>query len=87
MLWQTKLACEYVLKITGLVRPRPEGTANANMPTGAIEVLGQQVEILNEAQTPPFQIEGYTEVGEDVRLRSRVVDLRRPEMQGKDDHP
>ncbi|MGB1270923.1 MAG: aspartate--tRNA ligase [Endozoicomonas sp.] len=74
---------EYVLKVTGFVRPRPEGTANPNMPTGEIEVLGKQVEILNQAQTPPFQIEGYTEVGEDVRLRHRVVDLRRPEMQEK----
>ena len=78
-----KARSEYVLKITGFVRPRPEGTVNANMSTGEIEVLGKQVEILNEAQTPPFQIEGYTEVGEDVRLRSRVVDLRRPEMQEK----
>ncbi len=76
-----KSRSEYVLKITGLVRPRPEGTTNASMSTGEIEVLGKQVEVLNEAQTPPFQIEGYTEVGEDVRLKSRVIDLRRPEMQ------
>ena len=78
-----KARSEYVLKITGIVRPRPEGTVNANMSTGEIEVLGKQVEILNQAQTPPFQIEGYTDVGEDVRLRNRVVDLRRPEMQEK----
>ena len=78
-----KSRSEYVLKITGFVRPRPEGTVNANMRTGEIEVLGKQVEILNHAQTPPFQIEGYTDVGEDVRLRSRVIDLRRPEMQEK----
>ena len=78
-----KARSEYVLKVTGFVRPRPEGTVNKNMPTGEIEVLGKQVEILNSAQTPPFQIEGYTEVGEDVRLRGRVVDLRRPEMQEK----
>ena len=78
-----KARSEYVLKITGFVRPRPEGTTNANMSTGEIEVLGKQVEVLNEAQTPPFQIEGYTEVGEDVRLKSRVIDLRRPEMQEK----
>ena len=78
-----KARSEYVLKITGLVRPRPEGTTNANMSTGEIEVLGKQVEVLNEAQTPPFQIEGYTDVGEDVRLKSRVIDLRRPEMQEK----
>ncbi|MGI9279146.1 MAG: aspartate--tRNA ligase [Endozoicomonas sp.] len=74
---------EYVLKITGFVRPRPEGTVNKNMGTGEIEVLGKQVEILNEAQTPPFQIEGYTDVGEEVRLKNRVIDLRRPEMQEK----
>lgn len=78
-----KVRSEYVLKITGIVRPRPEGTVNANMSTGEIEVLGKQVEILNQAQTPPFQIEGYTGVGEDVRLRNRVIDLRRPEMQEK----
>ncbi|MFK0572370.1 aspartate--tRNA ligase [Endozoicomonas sp.] len=78
-----KSRSEYVLKITGIVRPRPEGTANSNMATGEIEVLGKQVEILNQAQTPPFQIEGYTDVGEDVRLRHRVIDLRRPEMQEK----
>ncbi|WP_252179394.1 aspartate--tRNA ligase [Endozoicomonas sp. 4G] len=74
---------EYVLKITGFVRPRPQGTVNTNMGTGEIEVLGKQVDILNEAQTPPFQIEGYTDVGEEVRLKNRVVDLRRPEMQEK----
>lgn len=78
-----KVRSEYVLKVTGIVRPRPEGTVNANMSTGTIEVLGQQVDILNQAQTPPFQIEGYTDVGEDVRLRNRVIDLRRPEMQEK----
>ncbi|USE34499.1 aspartate--tRNA ligase [Endozoicomonas sp. SCSIO W0465] len=78
-----KVRSEYVLKIAGIVRPRPEGTVNSNMSTGEIEVLGKQVEILNQAQTPPFQIEGYTEVGEDVRLRNRVIDLRRPEMQEK----
>ncbi len=78
-----KVRSEYVLKITGIVRPRPEGTVNSNMATGEIEILGKQVEILNQAQTPPFQIEGYTDVGEDVRLRNRVIDLRRPEMQEK----
>ncbi|WOG26119.1 aspartate--tRNA ligase [Endozoicomonas sp. 8E] len=78
-----KARSEYVLKITGFVRPRPEGTVNTNMGTGEIEVLGKQVEILNEAQTPPFQVEGYTDVGEEVRLKNRVIDLRRPEMQEK----
>ena len=78
-----KARSEYVLKITGLVRPRPEGTINKNMSTGDIEVLGKQVEVLNEARTPPFQVEGYTDVGEDVRLKHRFIDLRRPEMQEK----
>ena len=53
------------------------------MSTGQIEVLGQQLEILNSAQTPPFQIDEYTDVGEDVRLKHRFIDLRRPEMQEK----
>ncbi|MDP0588318.1 MAG: aspartate--tRNA ligase [Candidatus Endonucleobacter bathymodioli] len=78
-----KARSEYVLKITGIVRPRPEGTANHNMKTGDIEVLGQQLEILNNAKTPPFQIDEYTDVGENARLRHRYIDLRRPEMQEK----
>ena len=75
---------EYVLKVTGIVRSRPEGSVNPNMRTGEIEVLGKEVEILNTAQTP-FQLDGYTDVGEDVRLRFRHMDLRRPEMQEKAD--
>lgn len=78
-----KARSEYVLKITGLVRPRPEGTANSTMKTGEIEVLGQQFEILNSAQTPPFPIDEYADAGEDVRLKHRYIDLRRPEMQEK----
>ncbi len=71
---------EYVVQITGLVRPRPAGTANADMPTGQIEVLGKQLTLLNAAHTPPFQLDEHADVGEDVRLRYRYVDLRRPEM-------
>lgn len=71
---------EYVLKVTGRVRQRPEGTINADMPTGEIEVLGLALEVLNAAETPPFQLED-NDVGEDVRLRYRYVDLRRDEMQ------
>lgn len=74
---------EYVLKVTGRVRLRPEGSINPNMRTGEIEVLGKEVEILNSAQTPPFQLDGFVDVGEDVRLRYRYMDLRRPEMQEK----
>ncbi|MDD7804711.1 MAG: aspartate--tRNA ligase [Endozoicomonas sp. (ex Botrylloides leachii)] len=78
-----KARSEYVLKIKGIVRPRPTGTINKNMNTGDIEVLGKHLEILNTAQTPPFQIDEYTDVGEDVRLKHRFIDLRRPEMQEK----
>jgi aspartyl-tRNA synthetase len=72
---------EFVLKISGRVRPRPEGTVNPDMATGAIEVLGKTLEILNASATPPFQLDEYSEAGEDVRLRYRYVDLRRTEMQ------
>ncbi|MCS2610632.1 aspartate--tRNA ligase [Halomonas dongshanensis] len=71
---------EYVLRITGRVRLRPEGTQNANMPTGMIELLGKEVEILNAAATPPFQLDEHGKVGEEVRLKHRYIDLRRPEM-------
>lgn len=72
---------EYVLKITGRVRARGEGTVNPAMKTGEIEVLGKQLEILNTANTPPFQLDEFTAVGEDVRLHHRYMDLRRPQMQ------
>ncbi len=74
---------EYVVSITGLVRGRPEGTINENMKTGKIEVLGKEITIVNKAATPPFPLDGYTDVGEDVRLKYRFMDLRRPEMQNK----
>ncbi len=74
---------EFVLLAQGRVRPRPEGTVNPDMTTGEIEVLGGTLEILNQAQTPPFQLDEYSEAGEDVRLRFRYMDLRRPEMQTK----
>ena len=72
---------EYVLLAKGKVRPRPEGTVNPDMATGEIEVLGHELTILNGAETPPFQLDEYSEAGEDVRLRFRYMDLRRPEMQ------
>lgn len=74
---------EYVIEVKGLVRNRPEGTINAEMPTGEIEVLGKELVILNKSETPPFQLDEHQQVGEDVRLRHRYVDLRRPEMQEK----
>ena len=72
---------EYVLKITGRVRARGEGTVNPAMATGEIEVLGKALEILNTAATPPFQMDEHTSVGEEVRLHYRYMDLRRQEMQ------
>ncbi|MCZ6889283.1 MAG: aspartate--tRNA ligase, partial [Gammaproteobacteria bacterium] len=72
---------EFVLRMTGKVRPRQEGAENPNMATGAIEVLGNTLEILNASLTPAFQLDEYSDAGEDVRLRYRYLDLRRPEMQ------
>ncbi len=71
---------EYVIKVTGLVRKRPEGTTNANLHSGEIEVLAHDIEILNAALTPPFQIDDDN-LSETVRLTHRVIDLRRPQMQ------
>ncbi|MCW8904651.1 aspartate--tRNA ligase [Sedimenticola sp.] len=72
---------EYVLKVRGRVRARPEGTVNPDMPTGEIEILGLGLEVLNRADTPPFQLDEHERVSEEVRLRYRYMDLRRPEMQ------
>ncbi len=71
---------EFVLKITGLVRRRPEGTVNPHLTSGEIEVLAQDIEILNPAATPPFQLD-EDNLSENVRLTHRVIDLRRPQMQ------
>lgn len=78
-----RVRSEYVLKVTGRVRSRSEATKNPSMATGEIEVLGKEIEVLNSAETPPFQLDEHTSVGEDVRLRYRYMDLRRPEMQQK----
>jgi aspartyl-tRNA synthetase len=73
---------EFVLKVTGLVRNRPEGTVNPNLPTGEIEVLAKKIEILNASLTPPFQLDDEN-LSENVRLTHRYLDLRRPVMQEK----
>jgi aspartyl-tRNA synthetase len=78
-----RVRSEYVIEVTGLVRARPEGTINKNMATGEIELLGRDITVLNVAKTPPFPLDEYSDVGEDVRLRYRFMDLRRPEMQQK----
>lgn len=74
---------EFVLKVTGRVRARSDSTVNPGMATGQIEVLGKELEILNTAATPPFQLDEYTNVGEEVRLQYRYMDLRRQEMQDR----
>jgi aspartyl-tRNA synthetase len=76
-----RVRSEYVLQVTGRVRARGEGTVNPNMATGEIEVLGKELEILNVADTPPFQLDEHTAVGEEVRLRYRYMDLRRHDVQ------
>lgn len=76
-----RVRSEYVLKITGRVRARTDATVNPNMATGQIEVLGKELVILNQAETPPFQLDEHTSVSEEVRLHYRYMDLRRTEMQ------
>jgi len=75
---------EYVLRIRGRVRRRPEGTENPELASGEIEVLGLELEVLNQAETPPFPLDEHVpDISDDVRLRYRYIDLRRPEMQQK----
>jgi aspartyl-tRNA synthetase len=71
---------EYVLRMTGRVRLRPEGTANPELTSGKIEILGLDLEVLNASETPPFQLDDIG-VNDDLRLQYRYVDLRRDEMQ------
>lgn len=72
---------EWVLKVKGVVRPRGEGLENPHLSTGKIEVLVQDIEILNEAKTPPFELSLEKDVREDLRLEYRYLDLRREKMQ------
>ena len=71
---------EWVLRVTGDVRPRPEGTVNPNLPTGDVEILARDVEVLSRAEPPPFPIEDRIDAEEALRLTYRYLDLRRPEM-------
>ena len=75
-----KLRNEYVIAVTGRVRPRPDGTVNSNLVSGEIEVLAHEIDILNPSLTPPFQLDDEN-ISESVRLEHRVLDLRRPAMQ------
>ena len=75
-----RLRNEFVVKVTGRVRRRPEGTVNPNLVSGEVEVLAHEIEILNPSLTPPFQMD-ETQLSENVRLEYRFLDLRRPQMQ------
>src|SRR5256712_5968591 len=68
---------EWVLRVRGSVRPRPEGTKNPRLPTGEVEVVANEIEVLNESKTPPFYVNEETEVEETLRWKYRYVDLRR----------
>ncbi len=75
------LRAEYVVRVTGTVTARPEGTVNPSLATGQVEVSGCAVEILNEAEPPPFSLEEWSEADEAIRLRYRFVDMRRERLQ------
>src|SRR2546422_3933633 len=68
---------EWVLRVRGTVRPRPEGTKNPKLPTGEVEIAASEIEVLNESKTPPFYVNEETEVEETLRWKYRYVDLRR----------
>ena len=72
-----KVRNEWVLRVRGTVRPRPEGTKNAKLPTGEVEIAATEIEVLNESKTPPFYVNEETEVEETLRWKYRYVDLRR----------
>jgi aspartyl-tRNA synthetase len=74
---------EFVIKVTGKVLKRPDGTINVNMITGEIELEAENITLLNKAVTPAFPLDDYQDVNEDVRLKNRVLDLRRPEMNNR----
>jgi aspartyl-tRNA synthetase len=75
------LRSEFVVAVRGVVNHRPDGTVNPDMPTGDIEVDAVECEVLNQSLTPPFEIEDRVDVADEIRLRYRYLDLRRPAMQ------
>jgi aspartyl-tRNA synthetase len=75
-----ELRSEFCIGISGTVRNRPEGTVNPNIPTGEVEIVVDDLVIFSEAETPPFPIDQHIEVGEDVRLKYRYLDMRRPQL-------
>ncbi len=75
------LRSEFCIQVTGIVRPRPDGTINKNLPTGAVELEANQMTIFSKSKTPPFEIDSQDKLSEDIRLKYRYLDLRRAEMQ------
>jgi aspartyl-tRNA synthetase len=75
-----ELRAEYCVKVTGVVRERPAGNENPELPTGAVEVVADTLDVLSEADPLPFPVEGTAEVSEDVRIKYRYLDIRRDEM-------
>ena len=76
-----ELRSEFVISVSGVVEKRPAGTENPDLPTGMIDVLADDLQILSKADTPPFPIDDSVEANEDIRLKYRYLDLRRPELQ------
>ncbi len=76
-----QLRSEFVIRATGRVRHRGEDKVNPKLPTGEVEILGKNLEVLNRSRSLPFTLDEYSSAGEDIRLRYRYMDLRRPEMQ------
>ncbi|ALB02115.1 aspartyl-tRNA synthetase [Francisella persica ATCC VR-331] len=77
------LRSEFVIKAEGVVNLRPEGQENKNIASGKVEIVGDSIEVINKSRTIPFQLDDYQATGEDVKLKYRYIDLRRPEMQQK----
>jgi aspartyl-tRNA synthetase len=78
-----ELRNEFVIKVTGKLRPRPEGMTNPNLPSGGVELVADELTILNRSEVLPIQIDDYKEVGEETRLKYRYLDLRRRDMAHK----
>ncbi|MFV9984728.1 MAG: aspartate--tRNA ligase [Francisella endosymbiont of Hyalomma asiaticum] len=77
------LRSEFVIKAEGVINLRPEGQENKNIASGKVEIIGDSIEVINKSRTIPFQLDDYQATGEDVKLKYRYIDLRRPEMQQK----
>ncbi|OEZ33450.1 aspartate--tRNA ligase [Francisella endosymbiont of Amblyomma maculatum] len=77
------LRSEFVIKAEGVVNLRPKGQENKNISSGKVEIAGDSIEVINKSRTIPFQLDDYQATGEDVKLKYRYIDLRRPEMQQK----